>query len=1079
MKSKIFLKFSLLFLLLSLLIVIPFYFTIKKDIINNVQKDILALEDRRIDFLDTVEHIYESTNRTFYLFLFISFSSSLVFAYLITRKYEKPIKKLIEAAEKIKKGDLDVEIKGVYNEEFSQFIEMFNDMVKSLKHNTEELQKKDLYINTMMDALWVVDMNDRIMDVNPAFLKMFGYKREEVIGAPIYDFFDQRNRQIIRQELEQKRLKGEHSTYQVEIIARDGRHVPVLITGAPIMKDDKIIGKIGIIKDFTEQAKLMHEIEESKEHLEIIMNSIQDAMIIIDRDYNIMNANLEAKRKYGRNIRGKKCYEVSHNCSRPCWMEGEECPLNTVFSKGEFIRSIHEHYDLKGRKCYEEIFASPIRNRDGEITHVLELLRDVTDRVRHETELRRRNQELTLLNTLASIINRSLKADEVLSNVLDKLIETFGMDGGGFFLLDEKRKILECTFHKGISEQFVREAGRVKLGEDIPGRVALTGRPITTEDISSDERVQRTILKHSGIKGYCCIPVRGKERVLGVFCLFKFKEHYFSADEERILSSVGEMTGLALENIRLYEGIKEMFRNQQDRRQREKEFLLKLTSTLASVEDINELIMEGTELLSEFIQADAMMFWELIDSQYLSIRYSKGISPSVSNISFDTTCPEVYSIEMKRPIPVYDIGEYERFYFIDALRIEGFRSVLALPVMVGDKVLGVFTVANRVHRRYDEDELHFLRIIADIFGVAYERSYLYEKRILEKGLAEAILNTISEGVCTVSTTGRIISVNRAVERLLGESVVSLVGQHYSEVFSRFSGGECPVKSALEGKEAEGEVMILKDGEPHIIKIQSLPLIDPSGHIYGAVQVLRDITKEKEVDKMRTDLIRSVSHEFRTPLSAIVGLTEMLIDREVSGARAEQYLKTIYDEGLRLSEMVSDLLNISKIESGKERLLLSEIEFDEIIETLKGLFARAFKQKNIIFNVEIDPAIDVFIADREKILKVLTALIDNSVKYSDKGAQIDLKIRPHEGYVIIEISDTGWGIPEKDLPYIGERFFRGRHSSTTKGTGLGFSLCKEIIKLHGGKINIKSKLGKGTTVTILLPREVKDAKNNGN
>ncbi|NOX20357.1 MAG: GAF domain-containing protein [Nitrospirae bacterium] len=724
-------------------------------------------------------------------------------------------------------------------------------------------------------------------------------------------------------------------------------------------------------------------------------------------------------------------------------------------------------------------YASPIRDTEGRVTYVLELLRDVTERVRREFELKRRNQELTLLNSLATIINRSLKADEVFSNVLDKLVETFGMDGGGFFLLDEKRKILECTFHKGISEQFVREAGRVKLGEDIPGKVALTGKPITTEDVSTDERVLRSILKHSGIKGYCCIPVRGKERILGVFCLFKFEEHFFTEDEERILTSVGEMTGLALENIRLYEGIKEMFRSQQERRQKEKEFLLKLTSTFASVEDINDLIKEATELLFEFVQADAIMFWELPDEKSLSIRYTKGIAPGISTISFDTTCPEVYSIEMKKPIPIFDIADYERFYFIDALKIEGFKSLLALPVMVGDKVLGVFTVAHRVHRKYDDDELHFLRTVADVFGVAYERSYLYEKRMLEKGLAEAILNTISEGVCTVSSTGRIISVNKAVERLLGESVVSLVGQHYKDVFRRFSNKECPVGNALQGKESEGEFMILRDGEPHIIKIQSLPLIDPSGRIYGAVQVMRDITKEKEIDRMRTDLIRSVSHEFRTPLSAIVGLTEMLLDKEVQGERADLYLKTILEEGLRLSEMVSDLLNISKIESGKDRLILTEIDFNEIVDTIKTLFARSFHKKKIEFDFKYDGTLDGFMADRDKLLKMLTIIIDNSVKYSDTGAKISLKIRPHEGYVIIELSDTGWGIPEKDLPYIGERFYRGRHASVTKGTGLGIALCKEIVQLHGGSIHIKSKLGKGTTVTILLPREVKNAKNNGN
>ncbi len=1071
----------LFFLILYIILLVPFYVTVKKDIMKAVQKDILALEDGRIDFYDTVEHIYHSVDKTLVFYLFGGFCLSIVFSYLLLRRYEKPLNRLVKAAEEVKKGNFDVEVGEEYNEEFSHFVEMFNEMLSGLKQKTEELKKKDLYVNTMMDALWVVDMDDRIVDVNPAFLKMFGYSRNEVIGASLYDFFDHNNKRIVREELETRRLKGEHSTYQVEILARDGSRIPVLITGAPIIEGDKVVGKIGIIKDFTEQARLLQRLEESKEHLEIIMNSIQDSIIIIDKDYNIVNANARAKQKFGRNIVGKKCYDVTHNDLKPCWMEGEDCPLNAIFSKGEVLHSIHEHYDLEDNKCYEEIYASPIRDREGNIVFILELMRDVTERVIHEAELKRRNQELTLLNSLASVINRSLKSDEVFSKVLDKLIETFDMDGGGIFVLDENRKLLECAFHRGISEQFVREAGKVRLGEDIPGRVALTGKAITTEDVSVDERVQRTILKHSGIKGYCCFPIKGKERVLGVFCLFRFSEYTFTEDDERILSSVGEMTGLALENIRLYEGMKEMYRVQQERRQKEKEFLLSFTSKLASVEDANALVKEGTELIYKYTQSDAIMFWELVDDENLSIRYSKGISPGVSNLSFHVTCPEVYAIEMKKPISIYDISEYDRLYFIESLKIEGFKSLLALPVMVGEKVLGVLTLANRLHVKYDDDELHFLRIVADIFGVASERSYLYEKRIYEKGLAEAILNTISEGVCTVSVTGRIISVNKSVERLLGEKAVSLVGQHYTDVFSRVSSTEteCPVSFALQGKEAEGEIVVLKDGEPHTIKIQSLPLIDPSGRIYGAVQVMRDVTREKEIDRMRTDLIRSVSHEFRTPLSAIVGLTEMLIDREVEGERAEQYLRTIYDEGLRLSEMVSDLLNISKIDSGREQLIYTEIDFNDIIRKIKELFLPQFRRKNIQFLVNIDENIKGFFADADRLFQVIANLIDNSIKYSDEGSRIELKIRPHEGYVIIEVNDTGWGISEIDISHIGESFYRGRHATRTKGTGLGLSLCKKIVRLHGGTLNIKSKLGEGTTVTVLLPKERDYGKGNGN
>ncbi|RMG71786.1 MAG: PAS domain S-box protein, partial [Nitrospirae bacterium] len=228
MKLGKYLKPLLAFLLLYILVLMPFYLSVKSSIIHSMQRDILALEEGKIDYLDTVQHMYHAIDRSVVIYLLVGLCLSVLFSYLLIRRYDRPLKNLIKAAEEIKRGNLDVQVDDHKNEEFAQFIDMFNDMVRSLKDKNEELKKKDLYVNTMMDGLWVVDANDRIVDVNPAFLNMFGYSRQEVIGASLYDFFDQKNRQIVREELETKRLKGEHSTYQVEILARDGSHVPVL-----------------------------------------------------------------------------------------------------------------------------------------------------------------------------------------------------------------------------------------------------------------------------------------------------------------------------------------------------------------------------------------------------------------------------------------------------------------------------------------------------------------------------------------------------------------------------------------------------------------------------------------------------------------------------------------------------------------------------------------------------------------------------------------------------------------------------------------------------------------------------------
>jgi len=1079
-KTKLIYKFLINFLIFSIALILPLSFSLRKDLkgmFTNIEvlvekgklKDARAIQDKF--FKEIFAHLMSISFYAFFLaFIFSIFSS---------RRFLKPIKALYGGAEAVKGGDLDIKIPVYSADELGEVTAIFNEMIANLRTKTEELQNKDTYVKTMMDALWVVDINDIIVDINPAFTKMFGYERDQVVGASIYDFLDAENAMIMKRELGLKRHRGEHSTYEINILAKDGSQIPVLITGAPIVRDGEIVGKIGIIKDFREQTKLVKELKESRDYLETIMNSIEDSILIINNDYRILKANVAALTRYGYNITEKKCYEITHNSLRPCWMEGEDCPIRGVFTNGGTWRTIHEHYDEGGSKRYEEVIASPIRDSEGRVVEALEIMRDVTERTRHMDEINRKNKELILLNSIASIINQSLKAEETFSSVLDKLMDAFDMEGGCVFILDEETRTLTCSCYSGAAEQCASTV-RIKLGDDIPGRVAVTGEIMTSSDLGSDTRVSASVFKDMGIKGYCCVPVRGKNRTLGVYCLFKFKEHFFTMDEERILRAVGEMTGLALENIRLYEEMKGMFETQKNRRFQEQRDLLELSSKLTSARDMDEVIHGTASMIKKYLAADAIFFWEKRDNGSLTLRYFDGLKPQTATLKMDAPSTETHAAVKGTYISVPDINTDDRFIFTDDLKSRGIRSVLSIPVLVGENVRGVFTTMTGSSRQYRDDEIHFLRIISSIFGVALERSQLYEKRRIDRGLAEAILNTMSEGVCTVDTRGVIISANRSAEKILGIPATSLVGRHYREIFSEpIEGNACPVVKSLKGEVASAEFVPAAE-KGRVIHVSSLPLMDPAGRIYGAVQVFKDITKERETDRLKTDIIRSVSHEFRTPLSAIVGLTEMLIDGDIEGASARKYLLTIYEEGMRLSEMVSELLNISRIESGKDSIRFSNIDFSEIIESIKGVLDTHITEKNITLLTEVDPAVKGFYGDREKLRQLLLNLLDNSIKYSDPGCYINLRVRHSGEYVILEASDTGWGIPESDLANLSKRFYRGTHGKRTKGTGLGLALCKEIVRIHHGSIEIKSILTKGTTVIVTLPyRRLKDAQSDGN
>jgi two-component system sensor histidine kinase VicK len=245
------------------------------------------------------------------------------------------------------------------------------------------------------------------------------------------------------------------------------------------------------------------------------------------------------------------------------------------------------------------------------------------------------------------------------------------------------------------------------------------------------------------------------------------------------------------------------------------------------------------------------------------------------------------------------------------------------------------------------------------------------------------------------------------------------------------------------------------------------VLDAGGAVTGVVSLIRDISRERDIDRMKTEIVRSVSHEFRTPLSAIVGMTEMILEGDLDKQRERQYLQTILSEGMRLSDMVSDLLSIARLESGLETLRPEALDlkalFDELLTSLET--AREKKKASMVYNLQ---GIITVTADGAKLKQVLLNILDNSLLYAEDGCHIEITARKRENGVEIAVKDNGWGIPEEDLPHLKERFYRGRHGERLKGTGLGLFLCNEIMRLHGGTMEIASELGTGTTVTLILP-----------
>lgn len=1081
-RTRIIYKHIGIFILFAILIVVPMTFTVVNQVHKMISEEAAIHRPGAGDYTVTQQEFTGKLIEKVIPYVFYILLLALMLAIFFSRSLLVSLKGLRRGSQLLKDGNLDIRLPIVSDDELGDVTQAFNEMAAALREKTQELRQKDTYVNVMVDPLWVVDEENRITDVNPAFCRMFGYKKEEVLGASVYDFFDEKNAPIIRTQIEEKRDKGISSIYEISILSRDGIQMPVLISGSAIFDGDRIVGKIGIFKDFREQRALQNELRSAKEYVETIMDSIEDQLFVIDKDYKIIRANKIALMDADEEVIGQHCYTVTHHESKPCWSEGQECPVQTVLITGKNYRTTHQHVGPTGEKRYHEIVASPIKDASGNVLHVIELIRDVTDRMRHEEEIFNKNRELVALNSIAGILSKSLRPDEIFTKVLDRIIEMLRMDGGGIFFIDETKREMVCHYHRGISDEFVKMMSRIRLGEDIPGKVAVTGQLVTTSDLSKDQRIERSLVKHSGIKGYCCIPLRGKERVIGVFCLFSFRTHHFTSEEESILNSVGEMTGIALENIKLYEKMRELYEYQRKRREEEQAQILSLSTRLGSAIELKDVMGPVLELIRNIFTADFVWLLARDQEGNFILKSASPHSEKEGKLVYANTVSSIegYSSERRAPTIISNISAEAKFYLAFDIVGSQFQSVIAVPMLIGDKTVGVYSLYYMGRREFKEEELHFLKILSNILAVSIERADFYQRAIAEKGLADTILQSVADGIITVDVNGRIISVNKAFEKMTGVTASVAVGMPICDVFRhsednddfRFALNEC-FDAALEGGGASRQTFLTGIfGGKKAVLISAAPVRDAEGNVTGVVNLLRDISREKEIDRMKTEIIRSVSHEFRTPLSAIVGMTEMILEEDIDEQQSKKYLSTILSEGVRLSNMVSDLLSIARIESGKEILRLVEIDMKELLSEVARSFSSLAEKKKAVITFDADGASHI-VGDEEKIKQILSNLIDNSLMFSDEGCNIEVSVKDTEVGVEITVSDSGWGIPEEDMAHLAERFYRGRHGQRIKGTGLGLSLCREIVKMHGGSMDIRSKQGVGTKVVLSLPRrEVK-------
>ena len=337
----------------------------------------------------------------------------------------------------------------------------------------------------------------------------------------------------------------------------------------------------------------------------------------------------------------------------------------------------------------------------------------------------------------------------------------------------------------------------------------------------------------------------------------------------------------------------------------------------------------------------------------------------------------------------------------------------------------------------------------------------------EKSQLERIIGGIGEGVLAVSAGFELLHSNETFLELAGTAGVEgfLEGNDAAAVCVRGLLQEC----MAQGNSCVGE---WTDPSGRCIQATASPLMGADAHVQGGVCLLRDVSEEQRLEKLRRDYVANISHELRTPLTGIRGMVEPLMDGCMeSEAERQACYEVILKETVRLQKLVGEMLDMSRLQDGRLVVETEELELPGIMEAAAHRMQTIAAEAGVALEIETGGSALRCRGNEDRILQVLIILLDNALSFTPRGGRVTLFGRDAAAYVEIGVRDTGAGIEPKDLPLIWERFFKAdRSRMRTGGTGLGLSIAKLVVELMNGHIRAESEPGKGAVFTVTLPKE---------
>ncbi len=703
--------------------------------------------------------------------------------------------------------------------------------------------------------------------------------------------------------------------------------------------------------------------------------------------------------------------------------------------------------------------------------------------------IRQRADRLELLYNLSTLVGSYLDLETILYLTAKEMAKVFGVEQSVITLFDE-----EGEYGQVVAEYQEQKVGpglelRIPLRDNAAiQRVIRTREPLAITDVEKDPLLEsvRDALKARGVQSVLIVPLIIQNVVIGTIGLNSLGGRtQWLSEEVALVQTIANQVATAVRKAQLQEATFHQLRRMSN--------LAEASGIISSHLSLSQVLEAIVDESLNVLRADRCALF-LGEKGKFHCVLARGLSNDYVweiNRRYRELLSEAI-LSPSLPLLIHDAREDPRLaQQRELMEREGYHSLALLPLRRGDAILGLLALYYDQHKSYMEEELEVARIFANHAVAAMENARLYAESAREQGKLAAILEDTADLVLVTDEEGRVLILNPPAERAFGVREAQVLGLPLKQALNNDS------LAALFTRAAKEREQLMEEIEAPNRRIFHASVSPVTG--VGWVAVMQDITRLKELDKLKTELVATASHDLRNPLSTIIGSADLITMLGPLDERQQRYLDNIKGSADSMLVLIENLLDIARIEAGIE-LKLAPCQFAGVVKEVLGAFKSQARAKDIALKAELPSILPPIHCDHDRMRQVMDNLVSNAIKYTQDGGMVTVQVQcveaeelaawkiqkslsliPHfrssieylasyADWLIVSVTDTGIGIARQHQEHLFEKFYRvgGETTKDIEGSGLGLAIVRSIVEQHGGRVWVESQLGEGSTFTFALP-----------